>query len=70
MGRGRLGIYAPTGEFDKTSLANPGLGYWTFEAKVTFSWSSSKIGTERDSVGKMNLSFWLANRPMPSIMQP
>ena len=42
----RFGIYAPTGEFDKTSLANPGLGYWTFEPEVTFSWLSSKFGTE------------------------
>ena len=42
----RFGIYAPTGEFDKTSLANPGLGYWTFEPEVTLSWLSSKIGTE------------------------
>jgi hypothetical protein len=43
---GRFGIYAPTGEYDKTDLANPGLGYWTFEPEVTFSWLSSKIGTE------------------------
>jgi hypothetical protein len=42
----RFGIYAPTGEFDKTGLANPGLGYWTFEPEVTFSWLSSKFGTE------------------------
>jgi len=42
----RFGIYAPTGEFDKTSLANPGLGYWTFEPEVTFSWLSNKFGTE------------------------
>lgn len=43
---GRFGIYAPTGEYDKTALANPGLGFWTFEPEVTFSWISSKIGTE------------------------
>ena len=42
----RCGIYAPTGEYDKTRLANVGLGYWTFEPEVTFSWLSSKIGTE------------------------
>jgi hypothetical protein len=42
----RFGIYASTGDFNKTSLANPGLGYWTFEPEVTFSWLSSKIGTE------------------------
>ena len=39
-------IYAPSGEYDRTQLANPGLGYWTFEPMVSFSWLSSKIGTE------------------------
>jgi hypothetical protein len=43
---GRFGIYAPSGNYDKTSLANPGLGFWTFEPEVTFTWLSSKIGTE------------------------
>jgi len=39
-------VYAPTGEYDKSQLANAGLGYWTFSPEVTFSWLSSKIGTE------------------------
>ena len=39
-------IFAPTGEYDKTKLANVGLGYWTFTPVVSFSWLSSKIGTE------------------------
>ena len=48
----RCGIYAPSGGYDKTHLANTGLGYWTFEPEVTFSWLtskslwSSKIGTD------------------------
>lgn len=42
----RFGVYAPTGEYDKTRLANEGLGFWTFEPEVTFSWISSKFGTE------------------------
>jgi hypothetical protein len=48
----RCGIYAPSGAYDKNRLANPGLGYWTFEPEVTLSWMtpkspwSSKIGTE------------------------
>ncbi len=42
----RLAIYAPSGEYNKGDLANVGLGYWTFEPEVTFSWLSSKIGTE------------------------
>jgi hypothetical protein len=39
-------IFAPTGEYNQGELANVGLGYWTFTPMVTFSWLSSKIGTE------------------------
>ena len=42
----RLGIYAPTGEYEKGKLANAGRNYWTFEPAVSFSWLSTKIGTE------------------------
>ncbi|HKI69439.1 MAG TPA: transporter, partial [Verrucomicrobiae bacterium] len=42
----RLGIYAPTGNYDKGRLANPGRNYWTFEPAISYSWLSSKIGTE------------------------
>jgi hypothetical protein len=42
----RLGIYAPTGEYDKRALASVGKNYWTFEPGVMASWLSSKIGTE------------------------
>ena len=48
----RCGIYAPSGEYEKSKLANVGMGYWTFEPEVTFSYLSSKslwsskIGTE------------------------
>lgn len=42
----RCAVYAPSGAYDKNQLANPGLGYWTFEPEVTFSWLSSKLGTE------------------------
>jgi len=42
----RCCVYAPSGEYNQGSLANPGLGYWTFDPAVTFSWLSSKIGTE------------------------
>jgi hypothetical protein len=42
----RLGIYAPSGQYEKGSIANLGKNYWTFEPTVTFSWLSSKIGTE------------------------
>jgi hypothetical protein len=43
---GIFNVYAPTGNFDTDSLASPGLGYWTFEPMLAFSWFSSKIGTE------------------------
>jgi hypothetical protein len=42
----RCAVFAPTGEYDQNQLANVGLGYWTFSPEVTFSWLSSKIGTE------------------------
>ena len=41
-----LGVYMPTGEFDRKDLANIGKNYWTFEPCAHVSWLSSKIGTE------------------------
>jgi hypothetical protein len=42
----RLGIYAPTGDYDKGNLANVGKNYWTFEPTASISYFSSKIGLE------------------------
>ncbi len=42
----RLGIYAPTGDYEKGKLANVGKNYWTFEPTVSLSYISSKIGLE------------------------
>jgi hypothetical protein len=42
----RLGIYAPTGDYDKGELANVGKNYWTFEPAVSFSYINSKTGLE------------------------
>lgn len=42
----RFSIYAPTGDYEKGSLANAGKNYWTFEPGIMASWLSSKIGTE------------------------
>jgi hypothetical protein len=42
----RLGIYAPTGEYEQGRLANAGKNYWSFEPGIMASWLSSKIGTE------------------------
>jgi hypothetical protein len=42
----RLGIYAPTGDYDKGKLANVGKNYWTFEPAVSLSYMSSKTGLE------------------------
>ncbi len=42
----QLGVYAPTGAYDKDRLANLGKNYWTFEPAAAVSWVSSKIGTE------------------------
>ncbi len=43
---GIMNMYAPTGSYDNGRLANPGMGYWTFDPMLSFSWLSSKIGTE------------------------
>lgn len=40
------GIYAPSGQYDKNRLANPGLGYWTFEPGVLISYLGQKNGIE------------------------
>jgi hypothetical protein len=42
----RLGVYTPTGGYEKGQLANTGRNYWTFEPTVSFSWLSTTIGTE------------------------
>jgi len=42
----RLGVYTPTGSYEKGQLANAGRNYWTFEPTVSFSWLSTTIGTE------------------------
>jgi len=42
----RLGVYAPSGEYQQGALANLGKNFWTFEPALSFSWLSSKIGTE------------------------
>ena len=52
----RLGVYTPTGEYDKGHLANPGRNYWTFEPTVSFSWLSSKIGTEVTLFGAFDVN--------------
>ena len=42
----RCAVYAPSGEYQQNDLANVGLGFWTFEPELSFSWISHKIGTE------------------------
>ncbi len=42
----RLGIYAPTGDYEKGALANVGKNYWTFEPAASLSYLSSKTGLE------------------------
>lgn len=43
---GLFNVWAPTGDYQTGRLANQGLGYWTFEPMLAFSWLSTKIGTE------------------------
>lgn len=42
----RLGLYMPTGKYDKHDLANLGKNYWTFEPAVGMSYLGSKNGLE------------------------
>lgn len=43
---GLFNVWAPSGNYSTGQLANPGLGYWTFEPMLAFRWLSTKIGTE------------------------
>ena len=52
----RLGIYAPTGDYDKGKLANVGKNYWTFEPAVSLSYISSKIGLELSAFAGMDFN--------------
>jgi hypothetical protein len=52
----RLGIYAPTGDYDKGELANVGKNYWTFEPTVSLSYISSKIGLEVTAFAGMDFN--------------
>ena len=52
----RLGIYAPTGDYDKGKLANLGKNYWTFEPAVSLSYISSKIGLELSAFAGMDFN--------------
>lgn len=37
-------IYAPTGQYEKGRLANPGLNYWTFDPTISVSYNNAKTG--------------------------
>ncbi len=52
----RVGIYAPTGSYEKGRLANLGKNYWTFEPVVSASWLSSKIGLEVSAFAGLDFS--------------
>ena len=52
----RLGIYTPTGAYEKGQLANAGRNYWTFEPALSFSWLSTKIGTEFTAFGGFDIN--------------
>jgi len=52
----RLGVYAPTGSYEKGQLANAGRNYWTFEPAISYSWLSTKIGTEFTVFGAFDVN--------------
>ena len=52
----RVGVYTPTGSYEKNKLANVGKNYWTFEPLVSFSYMSSKIGLEVSAYAGMDFN--------------
>ncbi len=52
----RLGIYAPTGDYDPGRLANVGKNYWTFEPVASVVWLSAKRGTELSAFAGLDFS--------------
>jgi hypothetical protein len=52
----RLGVYAPTGDYDEGKLANVGKNYWTFEPGISLSYISSKIGLELTGFAGMDFN--------------
>lgn len=42
----RLGIYAPTGDYEKGALANEGKNFWTFEPQIAVIYLSPETGLE------------------------
>ncbi|GBQ80686.1 hypothetical protein AA13595_0410 [Gluconacetobacter johannae DSM 13595] len=44
--QGRADIFAPTGPYNRGSLANIGTNYWTFTPTVAYSWIQRKIGLD------------------------
>ncbi|WP_204736507.1 SphA family protein [Gluconacetobacter azotocaptans] len=44
--RGRIDIFAPTGPYNRGSLANIGMNYRTFTPTVSYSWTQPKIGLD------------------------
>lgn len=51
-----LGVYAPTGKFERGALANIGKNYWTVEPVGYVSWLSSKIGLELSAFAGFDFS--------------
>ncbi|WP_341248516.1 transporter [Cupriavidus pauculus] len=52
-------IWAPTGQYDKNSLSNPGLNVWTFVPQVAFTHLMPAYGLEFNAVGA--LQFYTRN---------
>ena len=52
----RLGVYAPTGDYEEGKLANVGKNYWTFEPAASLSYMSSKTGFELSAFAGMDFN--------------
>ncbi len=52
----RLGVFAPTGKYDKDDLANLGKNFWTLEPSVSLCYLGSKNGIEVSTFAGMDFN--------------
>jgi hypothetical protein len=51
-----LSVYAPTGDYKKERLANPGLNYWTFDPIIGASYNNDRMGLNAALHGGISLN--------------
>lgn len=51
-----FGVWAPTGSYDKSQLANTGLNYWTFVPTVGYTLLKPELGVEFSALGSVQFN--------------